>query len=323
MIKERDINKFLNGRQFFALTAVLLMVLSWMAMDVEKMPISESAGGVCSMPFTLQNMPATLSWLLNVACMVGVSLLLSVLNKTYSFIRSVTYIPASTYMLLGLVCPSVSTQLYDGTLLSLVTILLAGLLFGIYQSRYPQRRVFLISLILSVCCMYRYAFIFLIPVLFVGFLQMRVISLRSALAMLFGLITPFWIALGTGIVDFSELQLPRWENIQFTQYGVVVITVAITAFITVVLLLRNVLQIINYKMQIRAYNGFFLVLTVFTMIVMAVDYGNILVYLPVLNLCLAVQMGHAFTIKKYLRRYILYLLFVALCIGVYVWRVFY
>lgn len=260
-------------------------------------------------------------------CMLGVCALLSFLNKTYSVIRNVTYISASTYILLGIMCPDISIQLYDGTLLSLIVITLAGLLFGIYQSRYPQRRVYLISVIFSACCMYRYEFVYLIPVFFIGFLQMRAMSVRSALAMLFGMITPLWLALGTGLISFSDLQLFRLSYVQndfdFSESGFVVIAAAVTAFITLVLLLRNILQIINYKMQIRAYNGFFLILTVFTMIMMVVDYSNMLVYLPVLNICLAIQMGHAFTIKKYLRRYILYLLFVALCISAYVWRVFY
>ncbi len=259
--------------------------------------------------------------------MVGVCTLVSFLNKTYSFIRNVTYIPSSTYMLLGLVCPFVSTQFYNGTLLSLVTVMLIGLLFGIYQSRFPQRRIFLISVVLSLCCIYHYAFIYLIPIFVFGFLQMRVMSLRGVLAMIFGLITPFWIVLGTGLVSLSQLQLPHWEsvknNFNLEQSGFVIMIVAITAFVTLVLLMRNILQIINYKMQIRAYNGFFLVLTICTMIVMALDYGNIHVYLPVLNLCFAIQMGHAFTIKMYLRRYIPYLLFVVMCMGMFVWTVFY
>ena len=327
MIKERDINGFLNGRQFFILTAVLLIALTWVASYGGRLPMQGSTSGVCFSSASVLGIAPAVSMTLNLLGLIGICVLLTFLNKTYSFIRDVTYIFASSFMLLGVACPYVSTHLYDGTLLCLVTLALAFLLFGTYQSPYPQRRVFLISAILSSCCMFQYAFVYLIPVFFFGFLQMRAMLVRSALAMLFGLITPFWIVLGTGWVEIDALRPPEWVNIwnnlDLSQSGFLIGTVGVTAFVTLVLLVRNVLQIINYKMQVRAYNGFFLVLTICTMIVMAVDYNNIFVYLPVLNVCFAVQMGHAFTIKKYLRRYIAYLLFVAVCIGVYVWRVLY
>jgi len=173
--------------------------------------------------------------------------------------------------------------------------------------------------------MFQYTFVYLIPVFFIGFLQMRAMYIRSALAMLFGLVTPFWIVLGLGIIGLEDLHAPQlanvWEHLGVEQYRNVIILLSVTAFVTIVLLIANVLQIINYKMQVRAYNGFFLVLTILTMIVMAVDFDNVMVYFPVLNLCLSIQIAHSFTIQKYLRRYIPYLLFVLSCLGVFVWRV--
>ena len=303
------------------------MVLSWVARGVVCVSVHDLPVGVCNASISVINIQGFVAWLLNFIGILGVALLLPLLNKDYSFVRSVTYVFSSTYMLMGIACPYMLVGLSDGVIMCLVTLFAAGLLFGIYQSRLPQRRVFLISVILSVCCMYNYTYVYLIPVFFVGFLQMRAMSIRSVLAMILGLITPFWIALGMGLIDFSDFQPPRWETmwseVDWLQSGVVILTMATTAFFTIVLLVRNVLQIINYKMQIRAYNGFFLVLTVFTMFTMLVDYGNIFTYLPMLNLCFAIQMAHAFTIKKYLRRYLLYLLFVVLCIAIYMWLVFY
>ena len=257
--------------------------------------------------------------------MIGVCVLLTFLNKTFSYIREVTYVFASSYLWLGLADKALGVIMVDGVVLSLVTMLLAFMLFGIYQSPYPQRRVYLISTLLSACCMFNYTYIYLIPVFFFGFMQMRAMNLRSALAMIFGLASPFWIALGMGLMTFSDIQFPQpeglWNNMGVEQSGLLIGVLAFTGLFTLVLLGINVLRIINYKMQVRAYNGFFLVLTLCTIIVMAVDYNNVLVYLPVLNICLAVQSAHTFTIKKHLRRYIWYLLFVVLCTGLFVWKV--
>lgn len=325
MIREHEINKFLNGRQFFILAAVLF-VFSTIIAAVSGLSVTQgSTAGVCFSSISTLALPPFISTLLSVVGIIGVCALLSLINKIYSFTRDVTYIFASSFLLLSIVYPEIVTRLSDGTILALIVVWLSYLLFSTYQSMYPQRRVFLISVILSCCCMFQYTFVYLIPVFFIGFLQMRAMYIRSALAMLFGLVTPFWIVLGLGIIGLEDLHAPQlanvWEHLGVEQYRNVIILLSVTAFVTLVLLIANVLQIINYKMQVRAYNGFFLVLTILTMIVMAVDFDNVMVYFPVLNLCLSIQIAHSFTIQKYLRRYIPYLLFVLSCLGVFVWRV--
>lgn len=325
MIREHEINKFLNGRQFFILAAVLFVFSTIMA-AVSGLSVTQgSTAGVCFSSISTLALPPFISTLLSVVGIIGVCAVLSLINKIYSFTRDVTYIFASSFLLLSIVYPEIVTRLSDGTILALIVVWLSYLLFSTYQSMYPQRRVFLISVILSCCCMFQYTFVYLIPVFFIGFLQMRAMYIRSALAMLFGLVTPFWIVLGLGIIGLEDLHAPQlanvWEHLGVEQYRNVIILLSVTAFVTLVLLIANVLQIINYKMQVRAYNGFFFVLTILTMIVMAVDFDNVMVYFPVLNLCLSIQIAHSFTIQKYLRRYIPYLLFVLSCLGVFVWRV--
>lgn len=315
----------MNGRQFFILAAVLFVFSTIMA-AVSGLSVTQgSTAGVCFSSISTLALPPFISTLLSVVGIIGVCAVLSLINKIYSFTRDVTYIFASSFLLLSIVYPEIVTRLSDGTILALIVVWLSYLLFSTYQSMYPQRRVFLISVILSCCCMFQYTFVYLIPVFFIGFLQMRAMYIRSALAMLFGLVTPFWIVLGLGIIGLEDLHAPQlanvWEHLGVEQYRNVIILLSVTAFVTLVLLIANVLQIINYKMQVRAYNGFFFVLTILTMIVMAVDFDNVMVYFPVLNLCLSIQIAHSFTIQKYLRRYIPYLLFVLSCLGVFVWRV--
>ena len=325
MIKEREINKFLNGRQFFILAAVLFVFATILSTACGVSAVQGSTSGVLFSSISVLSLPALLSTLLSVVSIVGVCALLSLVNKIYSYTRDVTYIFASSFLLLNIAYPEIATRFCDVTMQTVIVVWLTYLLFSTYQSGYPQRRVFIISVILSCCCMFQYTFVYLMPVFFIGFLQMRAMNIRSVLAMLFGLITPFWIVLGLGIVSFDELQAPQlvnvWEHLGVEHYRNTIIQLSVTAFVTLVLLFTNVIQIINYKMQVRAYNGFFLVLTILTMIIMVIDFNNVMVYLPVLNLCLSIQIAHTFTIHKYLRKYIPYLLFVLSCLGVFVWRV--
>ena len=325
MIRERDINDFVNGRQFFILTAVLFVICSILTSFSGRVPMQGSTAGVCFSSTAVLSLSPTISTLLNVGLMIGACTLMGLLNKAYSIIRDVTYIYASSFLLLSIANPMVMARLYDGSLLAVMTLLMAVLLFGLYQHPHPQRRVFLISVILSSCCLFQYAFAYLIFVFFIGFLQMRAMSFRSLLAMIFGLATPFWIVLGTGMANVNALQTPHlenvWTNLDLSQSRFLIATLASTAILTIFLLTANILTIISYKMQVRAYNGFFLVLSFCTLVMMAIDYNNVLVYLPVLYICLAIQMAHAFTIGRFIRRYVFYLLFATACIGVFVWRV--
>lgn len=325
MLREREINDFVNGRQLFILTAILFVACAVMTSFSGRVAMQGCSSGVCFSSASVLTLSPIASSLLNVGVILGTCFVLGLINKMYSLIRDVTYVYASSFLLLVIANPHVTALLYDGTLLALISMFLAVLLFGLYQHPHPQRRVFLISSILSTCCMFQYAFAYLIPVFFIGFLQMRAMNFRSLLAMFFGLATPFWIVLGTGMVSLDTLQPPHLENVwmglDLSQSRFLIVTLACSVLLTVFLLIANVLHIINYKMQVRAYNGFFLVLSFFTMVMMAIDYNNALVYLPVLYVCMSIQMAHSFTIGRFQQRYIPYLLFAIACIGVFVWRV--
>ena len=326
MIREEYINRFLNGRQFFILTAVLYVVLAWFA-ATSSVPQHNLVHGICFDTEFLSMLPPILSTMLGVMSVLGVSLLMSFLNKASAYVREVTYIFSSTYLLLAIANPMQSAYFNEGSLLSIVMMLLTVLVFGTYQEYRPQRRVYITFVILACCCMIHYAFVPMLLVLMLGFVQMRAMNLRSALAVIFGVVTPFWIALGTGLVDISEM---RWHNIMVVWNNAVLLqsvkmlaVVVLSVLMTLSLFSANVLQLISYKLQTRSYNGFFIVLMLVTMLSMIIDGGNVMAYLPVLNICLSVQMAHTFTIAKNVRKYILYLMFVALCMGSYVWQVFY
>ncbi len=323
MIREDYINNFLNGRQFYILTAVLFVLLSWFACDKVN-ALGVLTDGVCFSTESLSSLPLAVKMLLGIGGMVGVSAVMSFLNKASAYVREVTYIFASTYLLLGIANPLVMYQFFEGTILSAGLMLLTTILFSTYQDRTPQRRVYLVFALTVAGCLFNYVFGYLLIALFVGFMQMRAMNVRSVLAMLFGIATPLWIVLGTGIVDFAALQPPHfapiWQNHEFLHSAQMLTVVGTTILLTLVLFGMNVLKLISYKLQTRSYNGFFIVVMFLTIIMMVLDGGNILAYLSVLNICLSVQMAHAFTIRKHARKYILYLIFMALCVVSYVWH---
>ena len=123
-----------------------------------------------------------------------------------------------------------------------------------------------------------------------------------------------------GIVSPGEITLPEMQNVwsllSSGESWLLLTVVIASAVLLVALMIVNLMQIYSYKTQIRAYNGFFSVLSIATMIMMAADYGNILSYLPVLNCCIAVQVAHTFTMSDNPRRFGIVLLLAA-CVASY------
>ena len=263
----------------------------------------------------------TISGFANVACVVVTGVMLYFLNKSFSFIRAVTTINVSVLFLLEAACPYLTTGSPKGAMMCMVMLAAAFILFGSYNCRDAQRSIFITFAILMLGAWLHYACIYLIPVFLLGFVQMRSMSVKGFLAMGVGLLTPPWILLGMGIVSPSNLSMPEMQNVwsvlSHNESWLLLTVVIVEALLLVALSILNLMQIYSYKMQIRAYNGFFSVLAIATLVMMAIDYGNILSYLPVLNCCIAVQVAHTFTTSSNPWRFVGIMLLVAACVASY------
>lgn len=304
---------------------LLLIITTPIAALSGHVPLQGSTNGVCFTSASVLNLSPEMSMVLNVIGILGICTLLILLNKVFSFIRAFSLLYAPVFIMAEIAHPYIATRLYDGTILCLVALSLSFILFSSYGQARSKRSIFMTFFVLSLCSTFQYAFIYLIPVFLIGFLQMRIMTLKGILAMIFGLIAPFWILLGMGIVPLQQLMPIRlvnvWEHLNLMQSGLLIASMAITASLTIVLMVGNMFQIMKYRSEIRAFNGFFAVLGVFTMVMMAIDYNNILIYLPMLNCCFAIQMAHFFTINKFRRRYILIFVLLAVCLFAFLCRI--
>ena len=164
--------------------------------------------------------------------------------------------------------------------------------------------IFLVMALLSFFTIYHYVFFLLIPLFLLGFAYMRVLDIRGVFATIFGIVTPYWIMLGTGLESLSAFQAPHisqvWESAPAFGAKGWAITVAIsTVAVTVLLTISNLKTMLNYSVHVRAYNNFFVALSVFVVLMMAIDYNDFLIYMPLLNMCFAIQYGHWYVIMPH------------------------
>lgn len=320
---EERINEFLNSRTCAALAVAVFVLASFLAFDAGHFTQPDTGNGIF---YSLtDNLIANkfLSYGINVLAVLIITNLTMALNKVYNFVRSVTFVFAATFLALELGNPFVMTQFNTGTALILATVSLLFTLFSSYQKiGHSQNSIFLTFAALSFCCMFQYAFLVLVVAFAIGFFQMRSMAFRGILAMVIGMITPFWIMIGLGIVNPKDATPPQietiWTELQAGQVQLAIAFTAAIAILAILLMMTNLLTIMNYRLQTRVYNSFIMTLTLVTIAMMCIDYRNMMIYVPLLNWCVAIQVTHTFTINRhFLRRYILVIAILAAAFGVY------
>jgi len=317
MTRSEHINEYFNGRGFMLFCALMLVAVTVVALAIGVEPTNIQGEGIF---FTLQGAfieTGPVSAAINVLCLLATGGILLALNKVFTFVRSMTHLFVSAFFLLQLAHPSGLVSLNAGTLLGLMGAVTLMPLFASFQDSHAQRSIFLIFALVATGVMFHYGFLMLIPVYLLGFANMRVLDFKGMLAMLIGLVTPFWIVMGLGIASPSDAYLPQWalmERPQLTiQFGMALATSAIG----IALMVMNLLTVVNYRMQPRVYNISLMIMLVMVIITLCLDYHDLAVFLPLLNLMVAVQMAQAYTLGASFRfRNLFILLLMVVCLAV-------
>lgn len=249
-------------------------------------------------------------------------LIMLLLNKIYNIFRAMTSLYMALFAFMMLATPDLLTQFYTGTLLAIVVPACMLLTFSCYREPMRTRHVFLVFLLLSAGAATQYCFIFYVPAFLIGLWQMRIFNLRSLLAAALGLITPWWLMAGIGIIDFETLRLPAFASI-FSEIDteetlMLLVAIALTTFLMLLCYIMNLRKTIAYNARARAVGGLFLLVWLTTVIAMCADYRNIISYVPLLNYCSAMEITHYFSTHRADKSFIAILLILAAYAAIFV-----
>lgn len=269
--------------------------------------------------------PGELSLAISIVFMAVTAISFIALNKVYNFMRAPSALAATFYLAMLTSMPIAAGQFYGGTLMCLVALGVTAIMFSCYGDTSVNRRVFLIFFLLSLASLVQYAFMFYIVVAIPGLAQMRILNLRSVLAMVFGIVSPVWILYAFGVMELSDIGWPEFESTfaHLTVPGM--ITVATAVGVTMILgfaaMCANLMKMLSYNAKYRAYNGFLTLMMLSTMLLIVVDYSNLSAYFPLLCLTAANQLAHYFSLRQMrgsqwfiLSVFLLYLIIYAFCV---------
>lgn len=253
-------------------------------------------------------------------------LLMAYLNKAYNLLRQISMLHCSIFILMEAATPPLLLTLNPGAVLCLMVLLCVAILFFDHIHEQPDtRRIFLVFFLLSVGASVQYAFIVYIPVFILACIQLKLFSLRALSAIILGVISPWIILIGLGIVSPDDLQMPVFEP-EMPQWAhprtmLFLATVAVTVVLSVLALLQNLIKIISYNAQSRAMQSVLTTITVVTIAAVVVDFRNIYAYLTLLNCIASFQLTHMFVaIHNFSRSYLAVLVLVILYISLFVMK---
>jgi len=313
------INDYFNGRPFLLLCSLAMVAVSVMAVAVGVQPHQVEETGLLFKVGDGFFSSRLMSAAANVLALLMAGFFVLGVNKVFTFVRSMTHLVASAFFLLMIANPAALVSFNAGTLLCLVTAMSLMTLFASYQDSHSQRSIFLIFALLATGAMFRFAFVLLVPCALLGFINMRVMGSRGVLAMLIGLVTPFWIVFGLGIASPADIVLPHFDGLWTMEHVhqslPLYVLSAACGLLGIVLALMNLFTVLNYRQQPRVYNIFLMLLLVMVVIIMCLDGLEMAVFLPLLSLMVAVQIAQIHSLRKHSLRFVFLLLLIAACVA--------
>ena len=324
-MKETDITPLFHTRWCFLLLILIAAggtVFAFLTGSVE--PVATDGGFI---------FPAAGTWIADRRLSMWAGVALSVLsavfigyiNKGFNVIRHITWLFAGFYVFMLGAFPSVMGQLYGGNVMCAAVLLAIIPLFSSFQNPKATREIFLAFFILSLGSLTCVSEIGIMALFAVGCVQMQCLKFKGILAMLVGIAVPYWLAFGSGAPEPAGILMPEFtgifqsvptgKSLAMLAYGLLTMSLGALAGIL------NLVKVYSYNARTRAYNGFFLVLFLGSCILALADYGRFAVYLPLVCMGSAFQLGHFFVINSHRRAYIPMLVIIAMYIATYWWAI--
>lgn len=262
--------------------------------------------GICLPSPNAWGMSDLWGWAANTIVLAITVFTLYIVNREFTFVQG------SDTVMTGMFAIMVSSNLWTSGCMStsglfaLANLICITLLFGCYGKRNASQELCVTATIISLGTMIQYAFIFLLPVYLIAAGVLKCLRFKSFIAYLLGIIAPYWVALGMGIVRLEDFTVPTMTNLfnGFTSRPTLLvggINIGITVLLTLILALGNMVRLYAGNTQRRLYNLVIDILGLACVLCMIFDTNNMVVYLCTLYMIAAIQLGNLFALRSIYR----------------------
>lgn len=318
------ITRFLHSRGGATLAILIMLAGTWFDYHAGRVTYIPGDKGF-ALPSANDWISSPLTEMIVNLVITGVIIVMSVyINRAFNVLRAMTQLYVVFFAFFELSTPNLLAQLTTSTVLCVVVMACMILLYSCYGDNRRIRRIFLIFFFLSAAAASQYAFVVYIPLFLLGCAQMKIMNLRTIGAALLGIMTPWWILLGFGLVSPADLHIPKvvsiFDAIDLNEAIALVVTVGVTVLLTLSAYMLTLLKSMTYNAKSRSFGSFIAIMTALTIVAMVVDYTNITAYVTLLNFCAAYQLSHFFLLHKSEKSYIAITTILAVYFVLYLWR---
>ena len=325
-MKAIKIGRFVNSRNMVAVTGILMLIAARVAFSAHEITYLRVDRGLLFPSPNVWLDGAWLTMVINTGLILATALVWITVLHVFNPFRALTYLPASFFLVMILSVPDLTDQLTTGSVLAAIMPGCFALLWSAFSNESRLRHIFLLFTILSALTMTQYCFAIYIPAFIIGCVQMKIMTPRTIIACVLGIVTPWWIVLGMGLAGFDQMHLPNMTGVlnALDTDGVVnlLMVCIITAILTLVVWFANVMKVISLNVSRRAYNGSIAMVGLFTIIALCADYTNTTAYVPTLMLVASYQLSVLLGSSNDNRNSIISLAVMAVYITFYIVRIF-
>ncbi|MDE6443611.1 MAG: hypothetical protein K2K64_04205 [Muribaculaceae bacterium] len=253
--------------------------------------------GICLPSPNLWDIDPLASWIINLVLLGGIAAGGFFLNRTFNFIRSTEPVLPAMFLILVGSCPWITYNLSASSIICAVNILALSVMFNTYKSPNATQEMFTVATLLSVGSMFQYAFIPLVVPYVVGAIVMKAFRIKECLAMIMGLVAPYWVGIGLGLIRLDWFTMPEFTNLfsDFTQASeryVLMVGVGLAIFIGSLLALNNSIKLYAGNSRVNAMNMCITLIGGVSILCIVVDFSNMMAYLATMFFTVAVQVAN-------------------------------
>ena len=234
----------------------------------------------------------------------------ALLNRHYNFIRSTQPVLPALFVVLAASNPWATSYLSSSTIVCAVNLLAISIMFSCFRLCNATQQLFVVATLISVGSMFQYAFIPYILAYVASAIQMKAFRIKEFLAMGMGLIAPYWVGIGLGLVRLDSFSMPEITNLfngfaHASDIFTLLLSAVVAIFLGLILGLNNSIKLYAGNSRVNSMNLTISLVGVVSIICIIIDFSNMMAYLTTLYLTVAVQVANLGALWHFKREWLL------------------
>ncbi len=235
--------------------------------------------------------------------LIALAIILAFLfNKKYSFVRSTEALLPTAMAVILASNPVNTSYLGSPVVMLIVNLICLDIMMKTYASENATTSMFAVATYLSVGSMVQYAFMPLMLVYPVMALMTKTLRIKESVAYVMGLVAPYWVALGFGLITWSDFRMPQFlADLPYADGNyllMVFISLGTLALVGLIMMLNNAMLIYAGNMRVRTFNNMINLLGFACAILMIIDFDNFGSYASSFCFAVSVQISNFFAMRR-------------------------